>query len=488
MKKFTFNSFVFGFLLLLLLPGLTFGQKTVKKSVPGDYATIQDALLAEFAATNENLASGDSLVISVAEGVHYVCATCATNFNLTWPLGKDLNVLIKGAGADKTIQRGPSGRDARVADNIQGTRFLQLFAPDGGTGKLLGSFTFKDMTFQYLGSYRLAAAQGAVLYVNNGATRTDRINTKFENVVFDNNVGQSIYVSFQGFSDFAVENCLFKDNVVTLRLNDNAAPGSLISKPGGVFRIVNSTFISNEYNDVPAGSGKGAIIDLAPVELSPTAEVVLQNNAFVNSKNVTADFEQLAAPIRLAPLSGRSVDGYKLTMVNNIMIGNLRAGKALDTDILFNANTDSITWVAASGNIFNKVLKVTEGVYSNYSFAGSKIDPSYTYTDPRINFTMNGEIPALTNDSKGIGKVTYTGDGGSTTGIERERNSAFRAYPVHGMLIVEGLSNGSVVEIFSITGALVKTVKINNSREETSLPSGLYLVRSGRDIQKVIMQ
>jgi hypothetical protein len=490
MKKSTFLRFGFATILSVLLFGSTFAQKTVRVFVPGTYPTIQDALVAEFASTNENLVSGDSLVIQVAEGFHYPstqphAGTPATNvLNLNWPVGKNLHVLIQGAGAGLSIFRPSATAESRVSQDVQGVRFIQLFPSVGivGEGLNVGSFTIKDMTFQYMGSYRGAPFQGAVLFVNNNGIN-DFIDAKLENVVFDNCVGASIFVSFQGASSFTVDNCLFKECVITYALHNSNSLAGMINKADGKLTVKNTTFYGTEVNDKDGGSAdRGVIIRLD----GSMTDVVLENNAFINTRNTTS-FNTILPLIYLRNNAGEGVESdYKLTLKNNIMIGNLTGAQPLSADILL-GSPEKITMVESSGNILNKAVKLMDLSYEDYAIPGSKIDPTYTYTDPRINFVMEGDIPKLTNDSKGVGEVQYTGDGG-TVNVKQFGSNPHKIYSFNRNLVIEGLETGATIEIFTVTGSVYTRAKAQSDRFEMELPKGIYLIRTGSSNQKVMIR
>jgi len=447
--------------------------KTVAPS-GGDYTNILTAITTEL----PNIPDNGTLTVNVAEGSYEIAATT----NMNWP-AKKIDIVVQGAGAGKTIQKSISGLEARIDPETSGLRWLQITNATGVTTGT-GSITFKDMTFQYLGAYKLVAAAGCVVNCITDAT----ITAKFENIEFNNCVGSSIINSPKSVSTIVLENCLFKECVGTPRRDNNNDMLGLVNKTGGTLIIKNTVFHSNENGDVDSPTpSNGFAVNVSTLPLYPSVDVILENNAFVNNKNVVTDYVALSSVISFKP--GIEATAFNVTMNNNILVGNQRAGQANDVDLQV-VNSEKLTWVASAGNILSKAVKstATPGEYEPYTFAGSKIDNTYTFTDPRINFIMDGTLPKLTADSKGIGKVEYTGDGGSPLAVKVNKNANFKAYVSNKTLIVEGLNVGSTVEIYSITGALVSKNINQSDRFQMKMQNGIYLLRSGNSSLKVIVQ
>ena len=79
---------------------------------------------------------------------------------------------------------------------------------------------------------------------------------------------------------------------------------------------------------------------------------------------------------------------------------------------------------------------------------------------------------------------------------EIEQNVPLHVYPtvVHSELTIEGLSQyRGPVQIFDLHGRLVKSINspLNDDRitvNVAALPAGLYIIRAGRAVQKIIKQ
>lgn len=436
-------------------------------NVPADYPTVHGALSAKIGA----LIDGDTLIIKVGEGIIYAPAN---DNSLTWP-AKKMHIFIEGSGASKSILRGfNQSLTQRIAADANGTRWLILSGSSGMDGSTL---SFKDLSFQFLGSFRNTNAAGGVLNVQ----ADYNIQVSFENVVFDNCVGSALVNIPRGKPSLTIENCLFKECVASNRRDNTNIMRGLIAKDGGSVTIRNSTFYSNENQDILSPpSLNGFVVSNATSITYPAMNVILENNAFVNNRNKVAGYTALS------PLVGFKADGsglYSVSMKNNIMLGNLRNGEANDADV-YVSNTSKITMAADNqGNYLNKALNlISAGVYENYSIPGAYIDDTYTYTDPRINILMDGDLPLLTADSYGIGHISH-----GIVGISRISNSDFKVYSQNSKMRVEGLKYGDLFEVYSLSGSLIRRVNVANDSFEMVMPKGFYIVSSGYNSRKIVI-
>ena len=75
-----------------------------------------------------------------------------------------------------------------------------------------------------------------------------------------------------------------------------------------------------------------------------------------------------------------------------------------------------------------------------------------------------------------------------STGFSTPSANVFSAYVVGKNLLVNNVANGSTVEIYSIVGAKVQTSElVNGVVEINNLSKGLYVVRVGKDTQKIML-
>jgi hypothetical protein len=434
-------------------------------NVPENYATVQAALTGEWG----KLPEGGNLTINVAEGVFH--APSGGN-SITWP-GKRLNVLILGAGAQKTIIR-PNDQSLtqRISPTADGNRWMQLTGTNGMNGS---SLIIKDITFQYLGSFRLVNAAGGVLNV----TVDQPFEVTLENIVFDNCVGLAIVNTPRGNPIVNIENCLFKECVTTNRRDNTNFMRGLISKEGGSLAIRNTTFYSNENLDIQSPpSLNGFAVHAFTSSSNPAMNLVLENNHFVNNKNMLESYDALSSVISLKPDGAGS---YYLTANNNILTGNRRTEKANDVD-LYVSKQDKVLISESEGNIMTKAIQIlSSGLYADYSFAGSLIGEEYTYTHPGIDFLMEGDLPRLAADLYGIDKLIR-----KSVYVTNNYRSNFMAYANNRILTLKGLQEGMPVEIYTITGSLVFRQKANSDIIRMEMPAGFYLVRAGDVTQRVV--
>lgn len=463
---------LFSLVLGVFLFGSINAQRTV--TVPGNYATVQQALIAEFTAATD----GESIIIQVGEGVFN--APVDNNVS-TWPADKKLFITIQGAGADKTFQRpsiasGVTGRPTPATTGV--TRWFQISGTKAEANKG-SSLTIKNMTFQYFGTYNTNLAAGSALNL----IMDTEMQVTIENVVYDSNVGQAVVNNPRG-TGLTFQNCLFINNVSTTR-GTNVLRG-VLAKDGGVFTIRNTTFYSNEFQDF-ATTYNGYIVYAQTTATLPELTLVMENNAFVNNryvKNVESQ-DELDAIKPIITLKRAVGTVYTATLTNNIMVGNGRPGQTKDVDLYIPNDTINLT---ASGNILTSAVTAsTESGFIAYTFAGSKIDPTYTYTDSRINFTMDGNLPQLILDANFIGGVTYTGDGG-IVGFDNVKNTHLKAYAFNNTLIVKGIQAGKMIEIYTITGSVFNRSIVKSDEFEMTIPKGLYIIRYENKSQKVLVQ
>jgi hypothetical protein len=437
-------------------------------NIPADYPTVHGALSAKIGS----LKDGDTLIVKIAEGIIYALAN---DNSQTWP-AKKMHIFIEGAGASKTILRGYNqSQTQRIAPDANGTRWLILSGSGGMDGSTL---SFKDLSFQYLGSFRNANAAGGVLNV----LADYDLQISFENVIFDNCVGSAVVNIPRGKPSLIIENCLFKECVATNRRDNTNIMRGLIAKDGGSVTIRISTFYSNENQDIHASpSTNGFVISNATSSTYPAMSVILEGNAFVNNQNKVSGYTVLS------PVLGFKADGsgsYNVSMKHNIMLGNLRNGEANDADIYVSSESKVTMADGNQGNYLNRALKfVSAGLYNPYSFTGSYVDETYSYTDPRINILMDGDLPLLTADSHGIGHISH-----GIVGLTRVSSSEFNVVALHNKMRVEGLKYGDVFEVYTLSGSLFRRVNVVNDNFEVEVPKGFYIVRSGYNCRKIVVQ
>jgi hypothetical protein len=454
-------------------------QTTVTKTVGtsgADYTSIIAAIKAEAPL----LVANDILILNVAEGVlmEPVGQSIANN-----NVGKALKITIKGAGADKTIIQGPySESNFPPTDWTGAGRICQWNDNTMGGSEVL----FKDITFKYWGGNANATGGNGAVFNCNTAPTEGQVRLLFENIVFDSNVGRSLIVTYNSGYIFNFDNCLFINNTL-IRTTQGTAVNGLVHKGNsgadsgpGDLSIKNSTFMNNTFDPTTAGVA-GALINILPANASTVvSNVVIENNQAVNNKVVeTATKESVQAMFGIT-----SSGTVNLSMKNNILIGNQRT-ESKDVDIYI-SGYDGLT-LAAENNIVNEAVDGTSG-NPRLTVEGFKIDPAYTYTDPRINFEMDGVLPKLLKDEYQIGYLVYTGDGSTPSFISSTAGDGFKVYTNELLITIEGINTGQSIELFSMTGSLIRKVRASENIARIYAPEkGIYIVRIDKMASKVVV-
>jgi hypothetical protein len=477
--------------LVIFLTGLIFllplnAQQTIVKTVGngGDYATVYAALNAITNTDDLLRVAGDSIALLLKEGTIIEPTTPnkmiqnATGGN-RWVIRVPLKIYIKGEGADKTTLSGSyPDTDGRLWQ--------------AGNGLAGASITFENLSFKNFGSddTNVSGANGGIINSNN-ASATGQLILKFKNVIFADCGGRSLFNLPSSFTDIYFDNCLFINNKITPSTDatNNGIQGMINRISGGVLSISNTTFYSNQIIPGTTSLVRGAVINVSPGTGLNTS-LILSNNAFVNNQ-VQADANDQDFQGKIAIMVPGQQGTYTINMNNNIMVGNSRTGKPKDVDLFFDSLV--VTIPSGSGNIINDAVEKTgdgpEFSYTRPVLTGFKLDPTYTYTDSRINFTMEGQLPKLTNDGFAIGHVAYTGNGGSSTvAVNPVKKGSVTIFAQNNVITIDGLKSATTVEVYNITGKLVRRITGASDRAEiTMAEKGLYIVRAGTVTQKIVV-
>jgi len=268
--------------------------------------------------------------------------------------------------------------------------------------------------------------------------------------------------------------------------NSNAAATNGGAAP---LEIKNCTFMSNDFKSLSTtgtpASAQGVLVFVGPAA-GGTTTTTIENCVAINNKFIDGLTDAVSSMIYINSTTNTST----LTFNNNLFIDNARAA-SMDKDIYF-PNQANLT-ITAEKNIVNSAIQINDAAavpvtYKNLTFDGLKISADYTYTDPRIAFTMDGVLPKLTNDANGVGKVEYTGDGGVPTvpqGLKSLHSSNIKLLVTPNLLLIEGAEIGSQIEVYTMVGSLVSRTLNATNRTPIALKQGLYLVKVGNLAQKV---
>ncbi|MCU0473127.1 MAG: T9SS type A sorting domain-containing protein [Bacteroidales bacterium] len=474
MKKTITTLMTFGLLML------STGVMAQQYDVPGTYATIQAA----FTAINADITTDPTITavtINVAEGT--VVELAATE----GVIHPSVMVTIKGAGADKTfIESFRADRIVPGEADALGTHFINLtnVASDNV------EYTIQDLTLRYFG--RGDNENGGVF----ASSTTKAWNNKITitNVVFDR-VGAkqgAVLHGANGTHELMMDNCLI---IGCVTYGGSAFGGPITVDNGGVITITNCTFINNimnpwdhrsAANPIDVGAGRGGVIKLKDGVNSGVYSPLIftmENCAFVNNlvdNNATTVFPAVSDSIH--PVMNISVTDTalcELTIVDNIFIGNRRAGYELtDVDVVINVPWEKVM-LTADGNIMNSM--VSAGGYMDIIIDGFIANRDFTYTHPLIQFNMDGDLPALIPDAEGIGHVEYAGTGVSVDKLHAI-DVALYPNPSNGLfnLRLPDRMKNSTYEVYSITGRLVRSGVFYNRQatlDLTNTSKGMYLLR-----------
>lgn len=458
----------------------TVAQTTLTKTVAAEGADYTN-IWAAISGSQGSLVAGDSLIINVLAGTVIEPTTLTAN-NKNWQ--KKLYIVVNGAGADATIVQSPLGQLPNI-DGSDGGRLWQInqAAMDGST------LTFKNLTFKYFGTASGNFAGGTLFRFN-----VVKMDILFENVVFDSCLGRALFQAFNHDVGYVFDNCLFINCVATYNgLTPSQRIEGLVNKTGGTLKMKNTTFMSNTilnpgsqtFNTITNNGGLINVVNGAPT-------ILLENNAFINNLYDAEASDSIQPIISFKPEP--SAGTANITLKSNISIGNRRAGKINDIDLLYNHSESVVFDLLNTGNIFNKLVKrtsttideVTTITYEDVVLPGTKVNPDYTYTHPDINFEMDGNLPKLLLDVHKIGYVSYSGDGG-TVSVNMQKSNPLKVYAFDRLLKVEGLKAGEKLEVFTIAGSVFSRRIVNGDAVEMEMPKGIYIVRAGSETRKVLI-
>jgi len=76
----------------------------------------------------------------------------------------------------------------------------------------------------------------------------------------------------------------------------------------------------------------------------------------------------------------------------------------------------------------------------------------------------------------------------TASGLPSISQSDIKLVADNGKLSVENAEPGSMVQVFSTSGVKIKDMKIASSNASLSLPAGVYVIRVGNYVAKVVMK
>jgi len=161
----------------------------------------------------------------------------------------------------------------------------------------------------------------------------------------------------------------------------------------------------------------------------------------------------------------------------------------LNTTYLVIIKYDFSTKVS-SLNVFS-TLPTTEPSTAQASFVETAGPAAATPTDIGTIALRQGNTSGTPNQNVVVDGIRITKswtDLFTVTGLSTPSANAFSATVVGKKLLVKNVANGSTVEIFSTLGAKVQSSElVNGSIEMNNLTKGLYIVRVGKNTQKIML-
>jgi hypothetical protein len=451
------------------------GAERVEFHVPEMFPTVKSTV--DAIKNDDSITEGMEVVIHVAEGT-IIDETIEQ-------IGKAIRLTIQGAGADKTTLQGLERRP--VPGTNEDKRFMLL--NDISNNGL--EITVKGIRFLNWGFG--SSVNGGFISLGGPAVLSAHIHDcEFEG--FASRAG-AVFQSNNFNHSVTIDNCFIHN---CLSYDDNNLKGLMNFVATGNISITNCTFMSNEQHVLNIGATntgsdrglrEGKNITISQGSQNPNV-IHLSNNVFVNNRVVDGGRLDIEKPVvSLIRNNLSNTNPYMFELIDNIFIGNSREGYNKDIDILFDdSGTGYITFINGKGNTLNSMVTYEQGSFVSVAPDGFLVDPGYSYTDNRIDFVMEGELPMIHYDEKGIGYLVYHGNGVDPyTFISAPEYQSFHARLEHGVVTLNGITPGEPVEIFSMMGQLVMRTTSFSDQMNIPLSRGLYVIRNGPQILKIFI-
>lgn len=452
---------------ILTLAGVNAQEYDHTVNVPGDKASHIPEAWNNYYLYTDNFEEGQSLLINVAEGEH-ICWFGG------WLAPKGGKVVIQGAGADKTVLV-PKPHDSGV-----GYDDMRFFIFDGAHNPTKFEFVLKDLTLKSFG-YAYTQWGGSVINIDG----RKNFKVTLENVNFEDLKGPTGIIRANGDTDveLTVDNCYFGNNYTHFMSSSGNIRGLFLIQNNVKFNLRNSTFMSNTARVInrdvepPVDSEKkhGGIIDVEIWKEFNEIIMSLENNVIINNQvEAEASTTVIQPAINLAPGPG-FVD---IEMKNNLIIENRRNTTANDVD-LYLKDINNITFLTVENNKINKILIDGE---ESPQIEGLDANIEYSYTHPEIRFTMDGDLPMIKKDDKGVKHVEY----GVSVGVKSNiASSSLKAYPnpSDGLFKINlgNKTDNTRYDVYNSIGSLVKSGVFTQDTPYLDLrgnSKGLYILRT----------
>ena len=443
--------------------------------IPADYPTVKAAIDAINA--DQKIAIGEEVTIQIAEGVF-------TSETIT-RIDKAIRLTIQGAGANKTTLQGLDNRPVPGIANDNRFMLIDQSSYSGLEINLRG-IRFKNWGFG-------SSVNGGFISV----IQANIVTVNYQDCEFESMAARvgAVFQSNNFHHRFSMDNCFVHH---CLSFDDNHFKGIMNFVGTGNISITNSTFMSNEQHVLNRGNistgtdrgmREGIVITMSQGVRNPSL-IRLANNVFVDNKVVDGGNPAYEKPVMsILRNSNTNMNPYLFEFTNNVFIGNRRDESYSDVDVLFDdSGTGIISFVKSDSNILTSMVKYVAGSYVPVVQEGFMIDETYTYTDPRIDFVMDGDLPLVHYDETGVGYLVYHGNG--TDPFTRVNDTHYHPLDIfvsQGQIRIKGLAPGEVVEVYSMTGSLVSRSTVHTDPFSISLPKGIFVIRAGNSVNKIVV-
>ncbi len=412
--------------------------------------------------------------------------------------------------------------------NISGCTFTSNYSTTpagnsatGGGALILSTCAFTVDKCTFTGNYTTLATGGAITIPASSSCTIS--NSKF----IGNTAGSTTAASGSAIyckSNYTANNCLFADNVGTTPIHFYTS--------ASVSTFQNCTFANNL-----TAAGATAPISLLNIGAGPTYPKYVFSNclfykvsAFSGQTNPTTT--TCASDIALSTISINTITAADFVDASNATVAN-RNYQLSSTSLALNVGTDL---TSATYPVTKDILDVARpqggaydiGAYElpyfttsvSYNSEGGSVSPASVSAAPQgstqpfvITPVYGYQLSSITYNGVDVksqltnlidGQNTYNGGtytvsslAGShalavtfsqviTTGLkELQKQINYRIN--HGILQIDGVENGTEISIYSVSGSKIKSEKINANNFSAALAQGIYLVKVGRSIQKVVV-
>jgi len=252
-------------------------------------------------------------------------------------------------------------------------------------------------------------------------------------------------------------------------------------------KVWNFTTDRANWPDSPGIATNQAVVDnLGLFANAADAPTQIVNFAAINSSNATFPQDGYAGSVRLQLGGG----GY--TSANGF--SNMPTQRFLHFNVSGNCTVK--VWFKPGSNGTSRTVYVTNGT----STLGSATSNSGSNTDFAILTASNtagaGKLYIFGDTASNIYKIEVIGTtvtANATLGInDFKNNSSVNVFSNGKQVHVSNVISNTKVDVYSITGALVKSFKTNSDTSFDSLNAGFYIVNvqseEGRKVVKVAIQ